>query len=120
NATPIIVNQAAALDLYGVDQVVPTLSDGALGGGQVANSGGAGNDTPATLYVGGTSKTDASSNLSSTFSGSISGVAFNTNVAISLTKVGAGTFTLSGSNNYRGVTNINSGTLRIGQTTGSV
>ncbi len=48
--------------------------------------------------------------------GEISGNINETNGAISLEKLGTGTWTLSGSNNYSGGTTIDAGTLRIGGT----
>ncbi len=50
-----------------------------------------------------------SNNLSSTFSGVIK----NTRQTVTLTKAGTGTLTLSGANNYDGVTAINAGILNI-------
>lgn len=50
--------------------------------------------------------TTGSDGTSTSFSGNISGLG-------GLTKVGAGTFTLSGSSNYTGITAINAGTLAI-------
>ena len=54
--------------------------------------------------------TVGSDNNSTTFAGTISG-------AGGLTKVGAGVFTLSGSNSYTGNTQVNGGTLQIGNGT---
>ena len=60
--------------------------------------------------------TVGSNDVSSTFSGVIS----NGAAAISLTKVGSGVLTLTGSNTYTGATTVNGGTLNInGQVTAS-
>jgi autotransporter-associated beta strand protein len=65
----------------------------------VTNTGGAG----ATLTTGG-------NNTSTTFSGVIQDGAGVTG----LTKIGTGTFTLTGANTYTGGTTISAGTLQIG------
>ncbi len=58
---------------------------------------------PIALTVGGTTQ-----NISSTYSGSLSGA------GASLTKVATGILTLSGNNTYTGPTTVNTGTLRLG------
>jgi autotransporter-associated beta strand protein len=56
--------------------------------------------------------TTGADNTSTTFSGVISnGTALN--LTVGLTKVGTGTFTLSGANTYSGPTNVNGGTLFV-------
>jgi len=58
------------------------------------------------VLLGGNTLTVGSNNLTTTFSGSVTGGG-------GLTKVGTGTLTLSGSNNYSGATTVNNGTLTI-------
>ncbi|MGB8167196.1 MAG: autotransporter-associated beta strand repeat-containing protein [Chthoniobacteraceae bacterium] len=123
-AVPTGINLSVAtggvFDSPGVNQVVRTLT----GGGAVTNSS---TGFAATLYVGGTSTSDTTTDPNpggeNIFAGSISGIvgdnAGTPPARLSLTKVGAGTFTLSGANTYRGATNVNSGTLRV-DTTGSL
>ena len=92
----------SVLDLSGFNQTIGSLA----GAGTVTNAGGAG----ATLTTGG-------NNTSTTFSGVIQDGAGVTG----LTKVGTGTFTLTGANTYTGGTTINAGTLQIGSgATGSI
>src|SRR5205807_473705 len=78
--------------------------------GSLAGSGFVtlGSVTGGTLTVGG-------NNTSTVFSGIISELG-------AVTKAGTGTFTLTGSNSYTGVTTVTSGTLQIGNggTTGSL
>ena len=88
----------ALLDLAGINQTFGSLA----GVVSVTNSG---ISSPATLTVGG-------NNTSTTFSGVIA----DGNSATALTKLGTGTFTLSGTNTYSGATNIKSGTLAGGAT----
>lgn len=106
----ISVSNGAVFDTPGVNQVIKTLS----GSGAVTNSS---TTLAATVYVGGTSVGDTTTVADSTFDGSISGIVGDNNAvppaALSLTKVGAGTFTLTGANTYRGTTDVNSGTLRV-------
>jgi autotransporter-associated beta strand protein len=92
----VIINQAwfGVLDLAGFSQTINGLS----GDGIVDNSSGNGS-----LTVG-------SNNVTSTFSGIIQ----DSVGTLSLTKVGAGTFTLAGANTYTGNTTISGGTLALG------
>jgi autotransporter-associated beta strand protein len=53
-------------------------------------------------------------NTSSTFGGIFDGVGTTSGEFLALTKVGIGTFTLTGPNSYNGVTTISAGTLQIG------
>ncbi len=96
------VASGAFLDLFGFNQTIGSLA----GAGRVTNAAAA----AATLTTGG-------NNTSTTFSGVIQdGVGVT-----GLTKVGAGTFTLTGANTYTGGTTISAGTLRIGNgATGSI
>jgi autotransporter-associated beta strand protein len=93
------VAAGATLDLNGFDQAILTLS-------------GAGNVTlgSATLTTGGNFTVLGNSPRDSEFSGVISGSG-------GLTKVGTGTFTLSGASTYSGTTTISAGTLQLGDGT---
>jgi fibronectin-binding autotransporter adhesin len=93
SASAHTVASGAALDLAGFNQTIGSLA----GAGTVANTGAG-----ATLTTGG-------DNTSTTFSGVIQDGAG----ATSLTKVGTGTFTLSGANTYSGGTLLAAGTLRL-------
>ena len=91
------VASGAFMDLFGFNQTIGSLA----GAGTVTNAGAA----AAALTTGGNA-------TSTTFSGIIQdGVGVT-----GLTKVGAGTFTLSGANTYTGVTTISAGTLQAGAT----
>jgi outer membrane autotransporter protein len=86
---------------------------GLASGGMTAGSiEGAGN-----YFLGGNALTVGSNNLSTTVSGVISDGGVSGGVGGSLTKVGAGTLTLSGTDTYTGATTINGGTLLV---TGSI
>jgi autotransporter-associated beta strand protein/probable HAF family extracellular repeat protein len=91
----IPTNAFSLLDLQGVDHSIGSL----VWGGTVTNSGA----SPATLTVG-------SDNTDTTFNGSIQ----DGNSATALTKIGTGTLTLSGKENYTGGTVIAAGTLELG------
>ncbi len=96
SAGNVIINQAylGMLDLAGFNQAI----NGLFGDGIVDNTTGNGS-----LAVG-------SNGVSCAFSGVIQ----NTTGALALTKVGAGTFTLSGANTYTGLTAVNVGKLALG------
>nr|WP_240980547.1 autotransporter-associated beta strand repeat-containing protein [Ramlibacter agri] len=83
------VASGATLDLDGQDQ-------------EVASLAGAGNVT-----LGSGTLTSGNDNTSTAFSGVTSGTG-------GLTKVGSGTLTLAGANNYSGATTVDGGTLRAG------
>jgi autotransporter-associated beta strand protein len=68
--------------------------------GNLAGSGG-------TIALGSATLTLGSNGISSTFDGTITG-------AGSLSKIGTGTFSLSGASSYSGLTTVNSGTLILG------
>src|SRR5271157_4787259 len=91
------------LDLNGFNNTIGSLS----GNGTVLNNGA----TAATLTVG-------NDNTNTTFGG----VLENGTSVLQLTKIGAGTLTLTGANTYTGGTTISAGTLQIGNggTTGSI
>jgi autotransporter-associated beta strand protein len=88
-ATSVLVHFGATLDLRGHKDKFGSLS----GAGSVISS------TTAVLSTGG-------NNLSTTFSGTISG-------PVEVIKVGTGTFTLSGANTYTGQTEVLAGTLQV-------
>lgn len=93
STTPLTINSGASLQMNGNSQTVGSLS----GAGSVALGAG-------TLTTGGTG-------ASTEFSGAIAG-------AGGVTKVGAGTFIISGTNTYTGATNINAGSVILtGSTT---
>ena len=99
STTALAVSAGAAFDLGGSSQTIASLTNG-TGGGIITNSGAA----PVTLTLGGGSGTN-------TFSGVIADNAATN--AISLVKNGAATEILSGANNFRGPTTINSGSLIV-------
>ena len=88
-----------------------TIQLGALIGGSSATMQGASSANSLTTYVIG------GRNLNTTFAGKISEVIPARTAAI--TKVGTGTFTLTGANTHTGPTAINGGTLFCNNTTGS-
>ncbi|MEK7865430.1 MAG: autotransporter-associated beta strand repeat-containing protein, partial [Planctomycetota bacterium] len=92
STTTLSIDNDALLDLNGFSTTVGSLA----GSGLVVNGQG-GNDT---LTIGG-------NNTSTSFGGTIFG-------EVSLTKVGTGTQTLSGSNIHEGPTTVSAGTLRQG------
>ena len=93
----LAINGGAALDLRGSDTEINGLS----GAGAVYNSSDA---VDALLSVGG-------NDASGTFSGAIDDSL--TSAQIYLVKNGAGTLTLSGTNNFRGTTEVAAGTLAL-------
>ena len=66
-----------------------------------------------TVHLGAKNLSVGSNNLSTTFSGSIDGIAG------SFTKIGTGTLTLTGANTYTGVTTVEGGELVVDNNTGS-
>lgn len=88
-----------------------TIQLGALiGGANITLQGASSANSLSTYVIGGR-------NLNTTFAGKISEVIAARTAAI--TKVGTGTFTLTGANTYTGTTTVNGGTLLINNTTGS-
>lgn len=79
--------------------------NGLLGGGTVDNQSGLLNYT---LTVGANNR-----------SGTFSGVIKNTSGTVGISKIGTGTFTLSGNNTYAGNTTVNAGTLFVNGSIGS-
>ena len=94
NGTGLTIGATGAFDMNGFAGVFGSLA----GAGIVTNGSG----SAAALTVGG-------DNTDSTYSGSIQ----NGTGAVSLTKTGTGTLTLSGTNSYSGATAINGGTLAV-------
>ncbi|MBA3831075.1 MAG: autotransporter-associated beta strand repeat-containing protein [Chthoniobacterales bacterium] len=87
-----------------------SLNISAHSGGGVLTTGSLEGDGQ--VFLGSRNLTLGSNNLNTTFSGVIQDSG-------SLTKIGTGTLTLSGSNTYAGGTTISAGTLRANNTTGS-
>ena len=97
SASAYTLANSSFLDLFGFDQTIGSLA----GTGTVTNSGVA----AATLTTGG-------GDTNTLYSGDIqNGVGVT-----GLTKVGTGTFTLSGNNTYTGATTVSAGTLQAGAT----
>jgi autotransporter-associated beta strand protein len=96
-ASALTVAGGATVDLGGFAQSIGSLA----GAGLVTTKGATGSDT---LTVG-------SDNTSTSFSGLISNAAGGRTLA--LTKLGAGTFVLSGNNTFTGGATINAGTLQL-------
>ncbi len=88
-ATAVTVGSGATFNLFGNDQSIGSLA----GGGSVR--------------LGAADLTTGNDGTSTTFSGVMQGIG-------GLTKTGAGTFTLTGSNSYTGATTISGGTLQTG------
>jgi len=86
------VNASATVNIVEVNATIGSLTDGTAGGGSITGSGGE-------LTIG-------SDNTNATFSGTITN-------AISLSKVGTGMETLSGTNPYTGYTQVDGGILEI-------
>ena len=95
SGTQVLIANGATLDVNGVKQTV----------GSVADIGGAGS-----ILLGAGSLTTGKDNQTTSYSGTIAGGG-------SLTKIGSGAFTLSGTSTYGGTTTINGGILRASSTT---
>lgn len=96
NASPVFVD--GTLDLNGFTDTLHSLA----GTGFVNNGAGAGSYT---LTVG-------AGNLATTFSGILK----NTSGSLAVTKIGSAVWTLSGANEYTGITTVSAGTLKLGST----
>ena len=103
----VMVGSGGALDIAGFDQTLSKLT----GTGVVGSSSG----SFTTLTIGVPKPTDVDQAPSSTFGGSIAGVAENplNPVVLNLTKEGAGTFTLTGKNFISGEATVNTGVLAV-------
>ncbi len=99
----ITMNTGSVLDIWAGNNAAnsPSILIGSLHGTGTVQGEGAGLYT---LKIGG-------DNTNSTFSGVISGA--NGATSVSVTKVGTGTLTLSGTNTYTGTTAVNLGTLEL-------
>jgi autotransporter-associated beta strand protein len=103
----LTVNAGAGYELNGFDQTLKQIA----GGGFITNSA----NSPKTLIVGGTSATDVTTNLNSSFSGVVTdNILAQTSSRTVLTKVGLGSLTLSGSSTYNGATTIVAGSIAAG------
>ena len=105
-SSPVQIASGATLDLYGINQTIPSLANSGTGGGTVTNS----TSTPATLTI------TPAAGTSTTFGGSISDGSAQTTLTIN----GPGTQVLGGQNMYTGPTNILQGTLVLGTSGSSV
>ncbi len=98
----LTIAQGAAYDINAnANQFLKTLS----GAGMLTNSGGS-----ATLFVGGTSASDVTTNVNAIFDGTLAAA---TTGNLLLNKVGAGRQTLTGVSTYTGATTVSSGTLIV-------
>lgn len=96
-----IFNQAQLLGRTSLPATTGTIQFGSMSGGGILSGGGGG--AVNTVEVG-------ALGLSDTFSGSLND---GSGSVVALTKVGAGTLTLSGANNYTGPTVVSNGTLNV-------
>lgn len=107
NNSLLTINAGAGYDLNDNSQIIQQIA----GAGFITNS----TNTSDTLTVGGTSATDATTIADSTFGGVLTDNRLaQASSTLVLTKVGAGTLTLTGANTYAGATNVRSGTVVIG------
>jgi len=105
NGSLITVNAGAGFDLAGVTQTSKQIA----GAGFITNSA---NNATGILIVGGTSATDVTTNLASTFSGVMTdNILAQTSSRLLVTKVGIGSLTLSGNNTHSGATTIVAGSI---------
>ncbi|RUL78793.1 autotransporter-associated beta strand repeat-containing protein [Dyella choica] len=117
----VVNNAGSALFITGTPGDTSALSMGSLSGGGAVllgtNEDANNNPLPLTLTLGGLNQND-------TLGGIIDDSAINNNQSAgdSLTKIGTGTLTLTGTDTYTGVTTISNGSLQIGNggTSGSV
>ena len=100
NTTRVLVDVGGVFNLNNFAETIGSLADGAGGGGLVWNSGA----TARILTLGG-------DDTSTTYSGVM---ANGTAASFGFTKLGTGTFTISGANTYSGITTVTRGTLQLG------
>jgi autotransporter-associated beta strand protein len=105
NARLINANATAFFDISG-------LTTGGTTAGSIEGNGG--------FFLGSKNLTVGGNGLSTTFSGVISNGGFGGGVGGSLTKVGAGTLTLTGENTYTGATTVNAGSLIVDRSIASM
>ncbi len=91
SASAIILSNTATLDLNSFNETIPSLTG----------------DTGTFVTLGSGTLTTGSSNASTTYAGSISGMGGG------VTKVGTGTFILTGASTYTGATTVDNGTLLV-------
>ncbi len=107
NASNVAISSGAGYDLNNFDQTLQTIS----GTGFITNSANASK----TLTLGGTSSTDVTTNVNSTFGGVLTdNMLAQSSSRLVLTKVGLGSLTLSGNSTYNGATNIIAGSIIAG------
>ncbi|MDF7823617.1 autotransporter-associated beta strand repeat-containing protein [Pontiellaceae bacterium B12227] len=102
----VTINSGGVFDLNGFDETVASVSIAGTGisnGGALVNNSGS--DSVLTSGLTMTADTSVGGSGNTTITGGVSGDTF------SLTKVGAGTMTISGANTYTGGTFVNSGSL---------
>lgn len=121
SSATVVNNAGSAVFVSGIAGDNSTLSIGSLsGGGGVllgTNADANNNPLPLTLTLGALNQND-------TIGGVIDDSAINNGVSVgdSVTKIGTGTLTLTGTNTYTGITTVSSGSLQLGNggTSGSV
>lgn len=99
NAVVLANGAGVTLDLNGTNQTIGSLAGGGGAGGVVTNSA-----------AGAVTLTTGDNDTSTAFAGLLQ----DGSGTLALSKVGTGTFTLSGNNTYTGATTISAGTLALG------
>jgi fibronectin-binding autotransporter adhesin len=110
------VSSGAVLDLNGITlagaELLSLTGTGISSNGALINSSGS-----AATFSGNITLGNVTNSIGGTGNITLSGAISAAGTATALTKVGANTLTLSGTNSYTGVTTVSSGTLRLGSTT---